>query len=171
MKIAIFSDSHDRYENVAWALTDSHAQSAEAACHLGDYCSPPVAVPLAASPIPVYGVWGNCDGDKLLIDRRLREAGAAHVDIATTDFRELELGAKKIFLTHYPEIARLAALSGLYDAVFFGHNHLSSSETIHSASGKECLLANPGELAGTRTGTVSYGIYDTEANTFELVCK
>jgi putative phosphoesterase len=162
MQIAVFSDTHDNLDTTKIALEQVKAKGITHALHLGDFTSPPTIMLLAESGLQWTCVWGNCDGDKLLSYRRVEHMGT--MDFANGDFRGHEVGGKKLFLTHYPEIARIAALSGQYDAVFHGHNHQAATETV----GKT-LLANPGELTGIRFGMPSYGIYTPEENTFEII--
>jgi len=164
MFIAVLSDSHDRTDHLEYALHQIKERGITTAFHLGDFCAPFVLQQLVDSGLTIYGVWGNNDGDKL---RGTSMTANSHVDLVPDDYRELELENRKIFLTHYPQIARIAALSGQYDAVFFGHNHQASQEVISGS--KQTLLANPGEIYGMRTGKPSFGIYDTETNTFEHI--
>lgn len=162
MKIAVFSDSHDHLDKVAAAVAQVKASGITTGLHLGDFCAPPIFEFLADSGVHWYCVWGNVDGDRLLSYQRVKDKGT--VDIVPTEFRELELEGRKLFLTHYPRIAEIAASCGEYDAVFHGHNHQVRNEMIN-----DTLLANPGELAGFRYGTATYGIYDTDTNTFETI--
>ena len=135
------------------------------ALHLGDFIAPFVVKEhLSPSKLNWTCVWGNNDGDQL----RTIALASSNVDIAPSDFREIEKDGRKIFMTHYPEIGRIAALSGQYDAVFFGHNHTASQEVIEVGE-KKVLLVNPGEIYGMRTGKISFGIYDTQSNTFEHI--
>ena len=75
---------------------------------------------------------------------------------------EIELGGKKIFLNHYPDIAKNKAESGKYDLVFYGHTHKPWEEKVG-----ECRLVNPGELSGQRFKP-TFAIYDTETDNLEL---
>ena len=78
-------------------------------------------------------------------------------------FAELEAGGRKIALNHYPDIARRVAESNAYDAVFSGHDH---RRYIHQTG--RTVWANPGEVMG-RYGVVSFGVYDTDDNSFRHV--
>ena len=140
MRIAVLSDIHDNIWNLETALDDVNERGAEALVFLGDFCAPFTLAQIGESfDGDVHAVFGNNDGD------------------------ELELGGKRIALNHYPDLARRLAESGAYDAVFSGHNHERQHETIGGT-----LWANPGEVMG-RFGSPSYGLYDTETNTFEHV--
>jgi uncharacterized protein len=169
MKIAVFSDSHDHLNHVQTAVEQVKARSITTALHLGDVCAPPIFEYMADCGLKWFTVFGNCDGDRMLCYQRVEEKGT--IDMVSTEFRELELEGRKLFLTHYPRIAEIAAVSGEFDAVFHGHNHQMRSEVIstHGGPHAQTLLGNPGELGGFRFGTPSYGIYDTEDNSFELI--
>ncbi len=167
MIIGICSDSHDSLEALQAAITAFREREITTAFHLGDFMAPFMLKEMAdAGEIQWYGVWGNNDGDKLMGYQVSRHG---KVDVATGDFRELELAGKKIFLTHYPEIGRIAALSGKYDAVFHGHTHQLYQEVVTLADGREVLLANPGELYGKRTGKTTCMVWDTESNEVEVI--
>ena len=161
MKIAVLSDSHDNMENIKKAIVIAKEHGIKEGFHLGDFCASPSAVLLAESGLTWHCSWGNVDGDPLAMYKKTLSYGT--MTFADHDTSEVEKDGRKIFLTHYPEIARIAALSGQYDAAFYGHNHTAAQEMI----GKT-LLANPGEVVGFK-GHPSFGIYDTNTNTFEHV--
>jgi putative phosphoesterase len=154
--IAVFSDSHDHLPRLDTALTMAQARGIKRGFHLGDFCAPFSVERLARSGLDWQCVWGNNDGDKLGAYHAAADSG---VDLEKTDFREVKIDGRHVFLTHYPQIARLAALSGGYDACFFGHNHKLSQEIVG-----ETLLANPGEILGWRSGHASFGVWETKTN-------
>lgn len=163
MDIAVLSDSHDRLELIEIAIGQLQEHGITTALHLGDYVMPYVMEILGNSGIQWYGVWGNNDGDRLAGYQKAAASG--RVDIVDADFREIELEGRKLFLTHYPSIARLAARTSDYDAVFFGHSHQDSQEYVGNT-----LLANPGAVSGLRRAEgPSFGIYHPADNTFEIV--
>jgi putative phosphoesterase len=159
MKIAIVSDTHDHTEYLQKAIEQITAGDIALGLHLGDYESSKILDQLGTSVIGWKGVWGNNDHHlaQVLLPKNL--------EIAATDFSELIFDDKKIFITHYPDIARIAALSGKYDACFHGHTHRVTQELI----GEKTLLANPGEICGERFGNPSFGIYETENNSIEYI--
>ena len=162
MKIAIVSDSHDNLVNIERGLKMIEERGIANGMHLGDYCAPFAIELFAKSGIQWKGVWGNVDGDKLKCYQRVQPYGT--MDLAEGDFREILVEGRTLFLTHYPEIARIAALSKKFDAVFHGHTHIAVQEMVENT-----LLANPGELCGARYGEPSFAIYDTETNSIENV--
>lgn len=154
MKIAILSDTHDNIWKLAEAMP--HLQAADVVIHCGDLCSPFIVKQLGEGlgEIPAHVVWGNNDGDQRLLSKLADLAGNITIH---GDFAELDLGGRKIAVTHYPEIARGLAQGTAYDLVCYGHDHIAHQETI----GKTVLL-NPGEVMGL-FGPRSLAHYDTES--------
>jgi len=81
-----------------------------------------------------------------------------HGNVAT-----LELGGRRLLVTHDPATAAAYAATGEYDAVFYGHIHLAGEARVG-----ETLLLGAGELMGFKEQP-SFAIYDTETNTAERV--
>ena len=160
MKISIISDTHDNI----WSLRAATPRLAETAAviHCGDLCSPFMLRQLGEGMggKPVHMVWGNNNGDILLIQGIAAELGnvTLHGELA-----ELVLDGVRVAVNHYPGIARGLAASGKYDLVCFGHTHKSLVEQVG-----ECLLLNPGELMGLY-GRRTYALYDTATRQVEIV--
>lgn len=161
MKIAVLSDIHDNIWNLETALHQVRESGAEVLLFLGDFCAPFTLAQIAEGfTKPVHAVFGNNDGDPFHISKIA--AGHAHVTLHG-QLAEIELGGKKIAMNHYPDIARRLAESGVYDAVFSGHDHRRYVHVI----GKT-LWANPGDLMG-RFRQPGFGLYDTETGEFSHV--
>jgi len=153
MKIAIMSDSHDNI----WKLDQALEQipDADVLIHCGDLCSPFVIKKLGdwAGERPVYIVWGNNDGDKLMITTNAESYPSLRL---CGEYARLELDGIQVFATHYPGIAESVADSGDYDLVCYGHDHTRALKEI-----KGSILLNPGEIMGMN-GTSSLAVFDTE---------
>lgn len=163
MKIAIISDIHENFHNLILALQSIEEQNCEYILCLGDLMNTGIASVLASQTLPVFMIWGNNDGEKIEIMNVVhREASQLAVSLTVYDF--ITIDDKKIFLSHYENLAEPMALSGLYDAVFFGHSHLSSNQKIN-----DCHVCNPGELAAAKTGKATFAIYDTIHDHVELI--
>lgn len=163
MQIAIISDIHENFHNLILALEDMEKQGIEKILCLGDLMNAGIAKILAAQEIPCYMIWGNNDGEKVDIMRAsYRKNSNLEVSLNTYDF--LELGGRKIFISHYDNLAVPMAHSGLYDAIFYGHNHLQKIETINNTT-----VVNPGELSAQKTGDCTYAIYNTYDNIVKII--
>lgn len=161
MRVAVVSDIHDNIWNLETALNDINERGAEALVFVGDFCAPFTLAQIGESfDGEVHAVFGNNDGDQFLLSQVAGNFEHVHLH---GHLAELELGGKNIALNHYPDIARRLAESGAYDAVFSGHNHERQHETVGAT-----LWANPGEVMG-RFDSPSYGLYDTETDSFEHI--
>jgi len=164
MKVAVISDIHDNAHNLVLALDMIYKQKEiEKIIFLGDFAGAAIAGILCASSIPVFAIWGNNDGDKCLITKFSLKEGS-QMEIGFDTFDDIELGGRKIFLSHYPMLAKPMAQSGEYDAVFYGHDHTKNKEKIGA-----CLVVNPGEIGAYKTGVATFAIYDTETNDAEIL--
>lgn len=163
MKIAVISDIHDNFHNLVKVLKSIEVQEVEQVIFLGDFINNGIAKILAKFSVPVFAIWGNNDGDKVMIIKTSLEDGSnLSINDKTYDFVEFE--GRKIFLTHYPDLAMPMAQSGKFDAVFYGHNHDKYQENVGA-----CLLLNPGEISGHKNTEVSYAIYNTQTNDAEII--
>ena len=152
MLIAVLSDIHDNIWKLEEALKG--LLQAEELIFCGDFCAPFTLKQIADSfPGPVHVVFGNNDGDKLLLSRVATKAGNVTLH---GEFAELELGGRRIAATHYPAIAVGLAASERYDLVCCGHSHRVAEERV-----RDTLLINPGEVMG-RFGRSTYVLYDTD---------
>jgi uncharacterized protein len=160
MLLSILSDTHDNIWSLQAALP--RLAQAEAAIHCGDLVSPFMLRQLGEGMAgkPVHMVWGNNNGDLLLIQSIAAQLGniTLHGELA-----ELELGGVRIAVNHYPNIGRALAASGKYDLVCFGHTHKVFEEKVGN-----CLLLNPGELMGLY-GRRTFAVYDTATRKVEWV--
>jgi putative phosphoesterase len=150
MKIAILSDIHDNI----WTLeTLLDGLEADALIFCGDFCAPFTLAQIGKGFAgPVHVIFGNNDGDQLLMSRV-----ASRFDHVTLhgQFADLEFAGRRVAVTHYPEIGGPLAEGGIYDLVCNGHSH----ERIVEEKGKT-LRVNPGEVMG-RLGLSTYAVYDT----------
>ncbi len=163
MKIAIISDIHENFHNLILALRRAKQEQAEYIICLGDLMNTGIAKVMSIQDVPVYMIWGNNDGEKVeIMQTSCREDSNLQVSINVYDF--LELDGRKLFLSHYDDLAIPMAKSGLYDAVFYGHNHTAKKEMIGNT-----LVLNPGEVCAQKTGISNMAIYDTKNNEAEIL--
>ena len=156
------SDIHDNVWNLEKTLKIIHKEDIDTGIFCGDYCAPTSFKRATEKFKKAYCIWGNVDGEKFKITKRIYEAGIEHVKLLG-EFGSIEIDGKKVAIIHNPKIARGLAHSGLYDAVFYGHIHEAKVEEIG-----DTLLANPGEIMG-KNGKVSFGIWDSSKNDIKIV--
>ena len=166
MPIGIVSDTHDNWpvlDRVCAYLSD---RAIETLIHCGDVCAPlTLGHLLDQYEGDVHLVFGNVDGDHFLMATRFADRTNLHLHGA--ERAEIELGRRSIAAQHYPGLARGLAATGVYDAVFYGHDHQQHQERLHVGE-REVLLANPGTLSAMGKPQ-SFLVYDSESNEVELV--
>ena len=158
MLLAILSDTHDRYGIMGAAVRALKARGAEFFIHCGDVCVPHLLDHLAG--LPSAFVFGNCDGDRQSLACYAESIGVA----CHNNFAELELGGKKIAVTHGDDERRLyqAIDSGGFDYVFHGHTHVRRDVYMGSTR-----VINPGALHRAIVKTAA--LLDTEKDLLEFI--
>lgn len=136
MIVGILSDTHDHLENLKKALAVFAARNAEHLLHAGDFTSPFTWRILGSYAGGITAIFGNNDGDKVLLKKMYGEMVHPQPHIFT-------LGERKIVMVHEPAVVESLAASGHYDLVIYGHTHEPGVRKV----GKT-LVVNPGEVCG-----------------------
>jgi hypothetical protein len=161
MKIGVISDSHDNLMNIKKAVEVFSTNGVEALIHGGDFCSPFTLAefkPLSEKGMKMYAVFGNNDGDRVLLARR-GEGFCTFADGSLV----VTLGNRRIVVLHYPDLAEDLFRLGSYDLVIYGHNHI-----IRVEGGNKKLL-NPGTSSGYLAPRATVAIVETEGMGVEIV--
>ncbi len=146
MKICIVSDSHDRSDPLVAAIMEAQASGAQAVIHCGDLIGANTLRASLKVGIPIHAVHGNNIGDVAALYRMMSKSNGLfiyHGQEAT-----LELGGRKIFVTHMPHHGQAFACTGDYDLVCHGHSHTAHVGKQADINGGNCWLVNPGSVAG-----------------------
>jgi len=161
MKIGVLSDSHDNLTNIRKAVEIFSKNGVEALIHGGDFCSPFTLAefkPLADKGVKMHAVFGNNDGDRVLLVRR-----AVDFCSFTDGAGIVTLDGRKIVILHYPDLGEDLFRLGAYDLVIYGHNHKVRVE------GEEKKLLNPGTCSGYLAETATVALVDTRTMGVEIV--
>lgn len=145
LKICIVSDSHDRADALRGAVDAALREGAQAVIHCGDVIGANTLRPLLAAGVPVHVVHGNNLGDCPAMSRLAHESGGAIVYHGADG--DLRLGGRRIYVTHWPHLARGMACTGDYDLVCCGHTHEASVQRQANIEGGETWMVNPGTVA------------------------
>lgn len=160
MKVAVISDIHDNVWALEQVLKAIAVDGAGMLLVLGDLCAPFTMRAIAEGfGGPVHVVFGNNDGDHLLISRVAEKAGNVTLH---GPYAELGLDGSTIAMVHYHMIGRRLAASGELRAVFYGHSH--EAEVVRRTA---CVGVNPGAVMG-RAGPATYALYDSTTGDVEL---
>jgi uncharacterized protein len=162
MKIGVLSDTHDNLANVRRAVETFARAGVDVLLHAGDFCSPFVLrefAPLTEKGVRLHAVFGNNDGDRVMLVRR-GEGFCEFHDVSAV----LELGGRKIALMHYPDFAPALLASGAFDLVIHGHDH-----RIRVVEDGGRRLLNPGTCSGYGVARATVAVVDTSNLAVELV--
>jgi putative phosphoesterase len=156
MKILIISDIHENFDNLVRVFQETKDKNIKQIICLWDLMNNWIAKVIVKHGIPVHLIWWNNDGTKVAITKTFLSSWNT---VSDTLFDIVEFWGKRIFLTHYNNIAESMAKSWDYDAVFYWHDHLQHISIIW-----DCLLLNPWEVSAHKTHQATYAIYDTDTN-------
>lgn len=146
MKICIVADSHDRSDPLVEAIVEAQAAEAQAVIHCGDLIGVNTLRASLRLGIPIHAVHGNNIGDVAALYRMMAKSDG----LFTYHGQEavLELGGRKIFVTHMPHHGQAFACTGDYELVCHGHSHRAHVGKQATVNGGQCWLVNPGSVAG-----------------------
>ena len=109
MKICIVSDSHDRGPRLAAAVEAAKGEGAQAVIHCGDLIGTNTLKASMKFGMPIHAVHGNNLGDPVAIARlACNSEGLLHYH---GNDASIELGGRRIFVTHYPHIGQIGRAS------------------------------------------------------------
>ncbi len=161
--IGVMSDSHDNMHNVEKALKAFREMGVKVVVHLGDIISPFIVrrmTELKYEGLTVIAIYGNNDGDRVLLNKMFASAGWRILDSPTVEV----VGGKKLLMMHghgsvdcSKELAYSLARGMDVDAVLYGHTHQKDSKVIN---GK--VVLNPGETYGYLTGSATVATLDLD---------
>lgn len=139
MLIGICSDSHDHVDHIKKAVALFKEKGVQRVIHAGDYCSP-FTIPLFDG-LKLDGIFGNNDGDKILLMKKFDEIGASlHGDFFSFEESKIKFG---VYHGTHHEITESLESCGKYDVVISGHTHQPKVDT-----NGDTICINPGSVNG-----------------------
>ncbi|MEW6584696.1 MAG: metallophosphoesterase [Nitrospirota bacterium] len=157
MLIGIMSDTHDNLIFTGKAIDLFNTRGVAHVIHAGDYTSPFTLKLFKGLNCPFTGIFGNNDGDKLLLQERAEGNLHNQPHIFT-------LNDRKIVVMHEHHVVDALADSGHFDLVIYGHTHEADVRKV-----KDTLIVNPGEVGTWLYGKSSVAIADLEKLKAEIV--
>lgn len=161
MKIAIMSDCHDQWSNLEKAIDTANQNQCQTLLFAGDLISPQGLPLLEAFQGTVKLVWGNNEAERVIFTRKMDASPKFEL---CGDIFESEIEKVKIFMNHYPRITELAAASSQFHLCIHGHTHSLRQDKVG-----DCLLINPGEIQGYKSGQPTFIIFDTQTKNIQLI--
>jgi len=155
MLIGVMSDTHDNILLTKKAVSRFNREGVELVLHAGDFISPFMIDTLKDLEAPLTGVFGNNDGDRVLLERK--SAALPTMKIAGT-FARIDAGGMRIALLHGNdrELLEILIACRSLDLLVYGHTHRPEVRKEGSL-----LIVNPGEVYGYLTGRSTVALVDT----------
>lgn len=149
MKVGVLSDSHDDLGAIAKAVALFNAEGVAQVLHAGDIVSPFTFEIFRELRAPLAGIYGNNDGDRLLLCER--SGGVLRVQPLILTLEDLRLA-----VVHEPPLVDALARSGDFDAVIYGHTHVPEVRREGAS-----LVLNPGKAARLDKGRTTAALLET----------
>ncbi len=143
------SDTHDDMESINKAVLFFNSKKVDVVLHAGDLVSPFTFEALGKLEAEFTGVFGNNDGDRLMLAKK--SAGRLFDPPYV-----MEIDGKRFVLMHEPRVVDELAESGKFDAVIYGHLH---RHEIRKKDG--ALIITPGKVARLHKGESTVALLDT----------
>lgn len=150
MLIGIMSDTHDHLDNMRKALRLFQEQGVQHILHAGDFTSPFTYRALKEFHGGFTAIFGNNDGDRVLIKQMYGDSVHAQPHV-------FALQERRIVMMHEHHVVDALAASGMYDLVVYGHTH---EPVVRQVGGT--LVVNPGETCGWLYGKPSVALVDLD---------
>jgi uncharacterized protein len=157
MLIGIIADTHDNMTTLKRAVDYFNSANVRQVIHAGDFVSPFTFRALKELRCDFTGIFGNNDGDRLLLQKR--SGGKLY-----NQPHLLELAGRKIIVMHEHNIVDALAASGHYDLVIYGHTHEAEIRLVRNT-----LIINPGEASGWLYGKTTVAVADLSEMTAEII--
>lgn len=157
MLIGILSDTHDNQIQTKKAIDLFNIRGVKYVIHAGDYTSPFTLKLFKELTCRYVGVFGNNDGDKLLLLERSEGNiyNQPHIFV---------LHNRKIIVMHEHLLIDALADSGHFDLIIYGHTHEAVVKRV-----KNTLIINPGEAGAWLYGKSTVALADLENMEAEII--
>lgn len=157
MLIGIMSDTHDNLVPTKKAIELFNERKVKHVIHAGDYTSPFTLKLFRELKCKFSGIFGNNDGDKLLLQER------AEGNIHNQPY-VFTLHGRKIVVMHEHHVVDALADSGHFDLLVYGHTHEPVVRKV-----KKTLVVNPGEVGSWLYGKSTVAFVDLDKMEGEII--
>jgi|SRR3989339_197392 len=159
MLIGIIADSHENMPMIAKAVQIFNEKNVDTVLHAGDVISPITFNEFKNLKARFFGVFGNNDGEKKMLNAKFSEIGAFY-----DRYYMMDTKGQKVLLMHEPALIDTLIASQKYDVIIYGHTHDVDIRT----EGKT-LVINPGECGGWLTGKSHVVILELPSKKTEVI--
>lgn len=157
MLIGIIADTHDDMFSIKTAVEIFNTEKVSRVIHAGDFTSPFTFEIFRSLNCTFTGIFGNNDGDRLLLKQKSEGNTYTQPHIMTHQ-------GKRIVVVHEPDLVNALSDSGHYDLIIYGHTHKPDIRKV-----KNTLIINPGKVARLHKGESTLAILNTVNMEAEII--
>jgi putative phosphoesterase len=161
MKVLVISDSHGHISNLKHVMGFAKKYKIDAVIHCGDWNTLESVETVLSFGIPLYTVLGNADIHEDVINnlKRMHHSVGKSKNFGE-QFLILELGKRKIGITHKPSDNKKFFGGKKLDVIFNGHKHSKDESIVNNVK-----IIRPGALINGN----NFAIYDTDSDKIEFI--
>lgn len=159
MRVGIFSDTHDHLDNIRRAVDLFNRLECRCVLFAGDLVSTFAVPPLRRLSCPLYGCFGDNEGNKIGLVGGMRVIG--EIRDAPAEYT-LDDGTR-VVLVHMER--QLEGYPGDFEIAVYGHTH--RPHVKRDSQGR--LFINPGETSGWTFGQPSVALLETTTQEVEIL--
>jgi putative phosphoesterase len=160
MKLGFFADTHDNLPMIRKAVDLFNKEEVDLVIHLGDFVAPFFLKALNDLRPKLVSIFGNNDGDKLMLKNRFDEKG---YDLFSPPYT-LDLDKQKVLMLHEPFELKALSRSSEYRIIAYAHTHIPEIKRE-----QETLIINPGECGGWLYGKSTIACVELETLKGEII--
>lgn len=160
MLVGVIADTHDNMDEISRAVDYFNSRNVDVVLHAGDYISPITVREFRHLSANLIGVFGNNDGDRLMLRDQFSEKGIGEIH---RDPHYFTLGGREVLLMHQPKFLDILVGSNWEGLIVYGHTH-----EVDVREGPP-LLVNPGECCGLLSGRSTVAVVDLGSMEAEVV--
>lgn len=153
MKLGLIADTHDNLDAINRAVEYFNHIGVELVLHAGDYIAPFALGAFRSLKASFKGVWGNCDGERIILLDKARQWG---FELHNSP-RQFKWSGKNILLMHEPYELEALIKSQCYDLIVYGHLHRAEQRRTGRT-----LVINPGECSGYLTKQQTVAVVEAD---------
>jgi hypothetical protein len=154
MKIAIMSDSHNRWQNLTSAVEWANEEKCDKLLFAGDLVRKEGIAILAQFNKEVVLVWGNNQMRNKIVKEEVQKY--SNVKVAGVIYKD-KIANQNIIMSHLPSKVESQKNKDC-DIAIHGHTHEYREEVVD-----EVKFICPGEISGHKTREVSFAVVDLQS--------
>lgn len=152
----VISDTHDNLSKIRYFVQEAIKREVTHVFHCGDIVSPFALVELMKGNFDFHGVFGNNDGEVILLNQK--SSGRVRKGPL-----EIVIDGHRVLLMHEPCALDALLEANYFDFVFYGHTH-----KVDIRKSTKTVLVNPGDASGYLSSQATVAFVNPQTKEIEI---